>query len=546
MNGMPLRSDGDSEVRSSSPRLEASLEPRCQLLTRAARKLVLKLPESDRAVTFVPWNASFSSPMNYSLFGGCESSGCERRWSAGCCPLDASSYLLISHRDQQEGGGPSCSFAPFQWPPRVFCRAPSFSVFTLDASARLPTNAQALLYSHTPSECVGRPDSIAALLVSDWFDRQMVATLRYLDSVRVANPVQPGQVGSIWRFAKREAVLKLWYADAAAESNAVPLVARGRRKKLPRLPSVAVISYGQVRSTAEGWFELSFTAVKRYVIEPLEPYVHLFVDYNCPTDTCNNSVIHQGVGTKATSINVTSSSMWPLIYSLDASVCNWTEESSKSKDTKDTRLANRHFYLMGMRSLHRAMLAVEQQADSLGIGSIIITRIDTLFFSPGLSEELIANRPWKRKRDIFVPATGNYGFLSDQFAYGNTDVIKRFVDSRIELVMATCDAQMCPESIACHVTRVNKWNAQLSAVRIVRLRSNWDVPHRDIINCFPGVTHNCCGDTATAQWRALPPLSRNCTESAWEGPATPTDSQLDAAHAFFPTFAAQSSFSSSA
>jgi len=301
-----------------------------------------------------------------------------------------------------------------------------------------------------------------------------------------------------------------------------------------RIPRIAVISYGQVRATDGGWFERSFDATRRYVLQPLAPWALLFADYNCQPGACSADSVRKVLGRNATSLCMTADPPWARIYKLDQAMCNWTKQMSKSKETRATRLANRHYYLMGMWSLQRAILAVEERRTALGIGSTVITRIDTLFFSPGLAP-LLLQRPWDEPGRIFVPKTGNFGFLSDQFAYGHTDVMRRFVRERAALAMGTCHAQMSPEPIACHVASENHWNVSTSVARFVRLRANWEVPHRDIINAFPGIAHRCCGDTLMARVRALPAMtrlspSRKCLQM--QPRPIPTDMQLKLAQRF--------------
>ena len=459
---------------------------------------------------------------------------------------------VLRHQRQRQAPSGACfqralrtpgSVAEIAWAPSIVCSSSTATLLELDGSVRLPFNAQQqmqeLLSARSPERTCSTAveDTVVFAVIADWFARQSLDTLQSLDVARVPSPTKSGRPVPIWSAAKmqmREAILRLWDADADAARNAAPAASSVQAPHSSRIPRIAVISYGQVRATDGGWFERSFDATRRYVLQPLAPWALLFADYNCQPGACSADSVRKVLGRNATSLCMTADPPWARIYKLDQAMCNWTKQMSKSKETRATRLANRHYYLMGMWSLQRAILAVEERRTALGIGSTVITRIDTLFFSPGLAP-LLLQRPWDEPGRIFVPKTGNFGFLSDQFAYGCTDVMRRFVRERAALAMGTCHAQMSPEPIACHVASENHWNVSTSVARFVRLRANWEVPHRDIINAFPGIAHRCCGDTLMARVRALPAMtrlspSRKCLQM--QPRPIPTDMQLKLAQRF--------------
>ena len=517
-----------------------ALEAMC-IAARAPPKGVgidVRITDGGRFHHFLPWDLATTAARAAVLLASCGGAGCTGNWDHGCCQADSTTLTWVVHRQSARvapgtagttgrfaingAGRSSCTrlaVKELSWAPRIVCSSKTATLLELKGRANVPLDARSqLLAVLTARRCPETDESLAlTAVISDWLARQTRSTVDSLDVARVPKPGDPRKRAPVWRAEKRKSILQLWDADAASGRSARSVAPSVQALRNASVPPIAVISYGMVRSTADGWFERSFGALQRYVLEPLTPWAVLFADYSCPPGACIPQAVHGVMGKRASSLCMTTSVPWEQIYKLDAAMCNWTRQESQSKETPRTRLANRHFYLMGMWSLRRAILAVQRERAGRGIASTIITRIDTLFFSPSFLDVLV-QRPWNDAGRLFVPEIGNYGFLSDQFAYGHADLIHRYVIERLHFVMGVCHAQMPPEGIACHVASLNNWSIGTALTRFVRLRADWEVPHRDIIGIFPGSKHRCCGEQTMARIRALPAKERDCMKHVvWAG-----------------------------
>ena len=469
------------------------------------------ITDGGRTHQFLPWRAAFAaSTRDVDVFSSCgEPSSCsvDGSWASGCCPANATSLTWVVHRHKSRNqlsksarsmhsGGqraPTCfqvALRTLPWAPRLVCRSKTATLLELLGSATLPPDAQAQLQASLAVRgCTpGAEDVVMAAVVSDWFTLRAQDVARALDVARVPNPTNPSRQLPVWQAQKRESILRLWEADATAGTNVVPVEAgaaarASRRNASGAVPCIAVVSYGLVRSTEQAWFDHTFGALRRYVLEPLAPHAALFADYSCVPPACSAKAVRRAMGARADlkSLCITAVVPWEQIYVLDATMCSWSRKESKAKEISKTRDL-RHNYLMGLWSLHRAMLAVQAARDRRGIGATIITRIDTLFFAPSFLD-VLEQRPWDDAGRVYVPETGSYGFLSDQFAYGHVDVMHRFVTERLKLVMSTCEATMPAEVIACRVAALHNWSTGISTTRFVRLRADWEV--RTCCPCLP-------------------------------------------------------------
>lgn len=307
----------------------------------------------------------------------------------------------------------------------------------------------------------------------------------------------------------QSAVLRMWQQDAQRQNaTAAALVASELT-----VPPIAVLSYGLVRGSG-AWFEFSFSSMLRYVLEPLAGRGLLFADYNCDPPSCIAHNVRRAArrmtSGRAASVSIrVSSESWvdkwgaPLRL-LHQCMCA-TYADDMDHGNKEARSVMQSRELMGLWGLYQTLLRVLARVE---IGAVVVTRIDTFFMSPRL-DDILTNRPWERPTTLFVPEVGNWGYLSDQFAYGHRNVLHTFVFERVNLIMADCRSHLGTEIMAAYIALQHNWTVRLSPARHLRVRSDWSVPVVDICSSGLGWAFDGCGDWRKSRPRKMPPLTRD-------------------------------------
>lgn len=134
------------------------------------------------------------------------------------------------------------------------------------------------------------------------------------------------------------------------------------------------------------------------MLEPLAPRCLLFAGYSCHPPACNESLVRSRVDDRAASLHIASEPP-ALLQKLDSFICTWGRNQSQLR-VPPAEWRSR--YLLGMWSLRGALLAVSCHSASI-IGSIVVTRADTVFFSPSLGAEIHSFAPWAKPTELFVP-----------------------------------------------------------------------------------------------------------------------------------------------